>query len=179
MATAPLTQSGAAEGERKPSIKAATKNSADALVCLLKGGANKEVQDEKSWTALHHAASLNHPACIKILLQHQANCNSKSKNGLTPLMLTAQRGNAEAMDCLLKGGAEKEQRDYSGFTALHHASFFNYPACIKILLQHKANINSKAKDGKTPLMMAKKEGNDMAYNCLLEAGAESDSCVIA
>lgn len=61
--------------------------------------------DCNNYTALHHAAYENRPACISILLQHAADPNIASKSfGDTPLMLAAYQGHLDSMTLVLQDG---------------------------------------------------------------------------
>ena len=59
-----------------------------------------------AWSALHYAALRGHVGIIDVLLERGANVNSVSENGTTPLMLAASEGRLEAVQRLLKRGAD-------------------------------------------------------------------------
>jgi ankyrin repeat protein len=58
-----------------------------------------------------------------------------------------------------------------GMTALLYASQWNNLELVKLLLEHGANINAKAKDGNTALTIAHANGDISVYNYLKEHGA--------
>jgi hypothetical protein len=55
---------------------------------------------------------------------------------------------------LLQAGANPNQSDDDGETALHVAAFEDRDECVRLLLAHGANPNVKTELGKTPLMNA-------------------------
>jgi hypothetical protein len=58
-----------------------------------------------------------------------------------------------------------------GMTALLYASQWDNLELVKLLLEHGANINARAKDGNTALLIAHTNGNITFYNYLKEQGA--------
>jgi ankyrin repeat protein len=61
----------------------------------------------------------------------------------------------EVTKVLLENGADIDEKDEGGKTALMHAIFFvNKPAVVRLLLENGANVNAKDKYGRTALMMA-------------------------
>jgi len=60
----------------------------------------------------------------------------------------------------------------SGFTALHQAAHAGEEYVIEALLEGKANINAKCKDGCSPLMYASAQGFTEIIEQLYRAGAD-------
>ena len=71
-------------------------------------------------------------------------------NETTPLIRAASRGNFEILEYFLSIGGDVGMATNSGKRAIHFAQ----PNSIPILLRHGANINTKDKQGRTPLLMA-------------------------
>ena len=69
-------------------------------------------------------------------------------------MLAAHQGHIDIVRILLTHGANLEQRDADGDTALHYACFGNQPDCISLLLSKGANINSTNSTGCSSLHIA-------------------------
>jgi hypothetical protein len=71
-------------------------------------------------------------------------------------------------------------RDYAdGMTALLYASKWGNFELVKLLLEHGANINARARDGNTAVSIARTNENAQIYNYLLENGAnETGSALI-
>jgi hypothetical protein len=69
-------------------------------------------------------------------------------------MLAAHQGHVDILRILLSHGANLEQRDADGDTALHYACFGNQPDCISLLLSKGADINSINSTGCSSLHIA-------------------------
>ena len=57
----------------------------------------------------------------EILMEEKYPVNQRDKNGRTALMVAAQAGRADAVECLLDAGADVMLQDYDGFDARTHA----------------------------------------------------------
>lgn len=69
-------------------------------------------------------------------------------------MLASHQGHIDIVRILLSHGANLEQRDADGDTALHYACFGNQPDCISLLLSKGADINSVNSTGCSSLHIA-------------------------
>ena len=67
--------------------------------------------NKTGWTPLHYAATNGHLEMILKLLQHHAYIDAPSPNGTTPLMMAAQYGSEDAVNALLKQGANPSLRN--------------------------------------------------------------------
>ena len=66
-------------------------------------------------------------------------------------------------------------RNENGFTALHAAAEKGYTACIYVLLNRGADIESKENQGRTALHVAAAQGNTRCIRALLDRGADIES----
>lgn len=55
-------------------------------------GADVNMADNHGASALHLASEEGSTDCVRLLLKAKANVNAKKRNGDTPIMLAAQRG---------------------------------------------------------------------------------------
>ena len=87
----------------------------------------------------------------------QLNCNNS--DGLTPLMIAAQKNHLEAAKLLLENGVAIDQAlvtydekisNYEGCTALHFAASCAHEEMVTLLIQYKANIAAVDYNGLTP-----------------------------
>lgn len=120
-------------------------------------------------TPLHQACLNGHVCTAKLLLDKGAKINANNKKGETPLMCACRNRHVEIATILLSQyydkdevGAHINERNNSGWTALHYASSFlarnkKDTSCIDmcyVLLKHGALINGTAHNGNTPLHLA-------------------------
>ncbi len=93
---------------------------------------------------------------IQDLIAQGANINTQvDTTGETPLHLAARYARANAAKKLLDYGADANAQDNTGRTPLHTAVAANAQGVFQILLRHrKTDIDAKAYDGTTPLILA-------------------------
>ncbi|CAJ0933075.1 unnamed protein product, partial [Mesorhabditis belari] len=142
---------------------------------LLRRGANKEHRDKKGFTPLILAASGGHVAVCESLLNAGAELEAQSERTKdTALSLACSSGRKEAVEWLLKKGANKEHRNVSDYTPLSLAASGGYVDIVTMLLDSGAEINSRtgSKLGISPLMLAAMNGHKDATRILLERGSD-------
>ncbi len=131
--------------------QAASSNHIELVRLLLANGANVNTADEGGFTALMAAAgnSDRNASMVKLLLEHGGAVNVKSgdsieivKNGpiaighQTPLQIAAGQGNYEAVEALVKAGADINAKDVRNATALVFAVATDHanPKIVELLL---------------------------------------------
>lgn len=87
-------------------------------VAILKAGADSSLRHESSAMPIHLAAASNYLGALQELLDRRPqDVNAKTNIGLTPLMMAATEGHAEAVRLLLQLGADRTLKDDEGLTA--------------------------------------------------------------
>lgn len=105
-----------------PLIWATREGQPDAVHFLLIHGADPNLVDKANrWTPLLHAVHRHQRAVAEQLLLAGAKPNQAVAEGLTPLMMAAGYGDAEAVRLLLAHGADPARRDGHGESALDYA----------------------------------------------------------
>ncbi len=66
---------------------------------------------QPGWTPLHYAAAAPGSKALLLLLARGARVDARSPNGTTPLMMAAQYGTEDAVNALLKQGADARLRN--------------------------------------------------------------------
>src|SRR5712691_6374487 len=121
-----------------------------------------------------------HPKVILLLLSAVV-ATAASEGVQSPLMEAAYRGDLETMKQLIQQGADVNETNFAGGTALDFAAgggpivnqvYRGSADAVRLLLKNKANPNLAASSGHTPLMFAAINGNLESVKALLEAGAE-------
>ena len=92
-------------------------------------------------------------------------------DGNTELMKHTLAGDPTVVQTDLDNGAQVDERNNFGWTALMHAARQNQTGTMAILLDAGADINAQDNDGWTPLMRASAKGSLEAVELLLERKA--------
>ena len=122
-------------------------------------------------TALMSAVIMNHPDIVQVLLEHGADANTKTSNGLTALTMAAL-GHTEIVKLLLSHGADMNAKDaMMGDTALIAAAQSGHLDSVQILFEHGADVNARDNAGMTALTIATMRGQDDVAEFLRAHGA--------
>ena len=110
-----------------------SKNEKDIIYYLNKG-ADINCLDQNGWAALHECVWDNRSEIVKLLLLSGANINVRSKEGITPLMCSAHRGNLRECYILYKNGADVRLKDLTGKSAEDWARNAGYLRVTQFIL---------------------------------------------
>ncbi|GEM_PF-6841755 len=103
--------------------------------------------------------------------------NAKDEYGQTALYRAARYGDIDAVNRLLKAGANANERiGEDGLTSLYIASQNGYTQIVHALLMAKADVDAAWK-GQTPLFVAAKKGHISIVRLLLENGADVNAVI--
>jgi len=117
-------------------------------------------------TPLFHAAAVGNLEIIRVLLEHNVDVNSRTKNGQTPMhsAISYRRSKGDypqVVQFLLEHGANPNARDNNRRTPLHLVSEpwrRLVPSLAlelaRILLAHGADVDAEDEKGMTPLQVA-------------------------
>ncbi|KAL7619502.1 hypothetical protein AAE478_010042 [Parahypoxylon ruwenzoriense] len=148
------------------------------------GRTRLEQQDEESGrTVLHKAVIRNHSNVVKGLLRQSDSAryvNLKDRDGRTALHVAAFRGSHNIMKDLLAKQADIDATDNQYLTPLHLVVLYcspetAYEKTAKILLDNRAQVNSKNSYGDSPLHDACRKADESMVVLLFEHGANPDS----
>ncbi|XP_049765779.1 serine/threonine-protein phosphatase 6 regulatory ankyrin repeat subunit A-like [Schistocerca cancellata] len=98
---------------------------------LIAAGVDITSKDVIGRTPLHWAAEAHSVGGLELLLQKPASIDEQDSDGQTPLMLAV--GSSDAVNFLLRKGANFSVRDYSGKTALQQAIDHGSHGAVKFL----------------------------------------------
>lgn len=117
-------------------MMAAFKQNKAAVNALIAKGAQV---NRKGWTPLHFAATAGDLEIMAILLEHYAYIDAASPTGFTPLMLAAREGKEEAVQLLLREGADATIKDQAfKIDAAEFARRADKPWIAKAIESHQA-----------------------------------------
>jgi uncharacterized protein len=92
--------------------------------------------------------------------------------GRPPIVDAARRGDRDALRALLQKGANVNEAEGDGSTALHWASYKDDLQAADLLIKAGANVNVSNDLGATPLWTASQNGSEGMVKRLLDAGAK-------
>ncbi|MBD0391624.1 ankyrin repeat domain-containing protein [Wolbachia endosymbiont of Pentalonia nigronervosa] len=111
--------------------------------CLVKEGADVNLQNERGMSPLHLAAEYKHVNVAKLLLENdekKANVNVQCKCWReTPLHLAVRARDLKMMNLLLNNGAKIDSQNQGGATPLHIAFRNNFLKGMKLLIEKGAD----------------------------------------
>lgn len=117
------------------------KDQIDSLDCFVSAAMlnGADPTDLKEQTPLHLAANFNRPRVIYYLLQRGALIDNKNFLDKTPLVQAIESGSDDAAAVLILNGADLEQADKQGRTALFWSVIYKNVALTNLLSQRGAN----------------------------------------
>lgn len=143
----------------------------DATECLLinpKIAINQQTQT--GWTALLFSIGSDDSTLIQMFLDHEANINQASFDGVTPLTMAVSNNCINAVKCLLGNpNIAIDQQGHMGQTALITAIQRKNKPIIKLLLKANANPEIADNDGLTPLQAAEKTDDQEIIDLIQDA----------
>lgn len=97
-----------------------------------------ENRDDFDWHPLHYAADRRHSLLVQLLLDAGAQVDAQTREGTTPLMLSARRGDEDSLLLLLLAGAQPLRQNARQATALSLSRTHGKPHLTQLLEQRVA-----------------------------------------
>jgi len=85
------------------------------------------------------------------------------------LMAAVRQRDLELVNKLLSEGANVNDQDEQGWTALHWAAGSGYAAMVRLLLDHHADITARGRDNRTAGMVARAAARNDVVELLVQA----------
>jgi ankyrin repeat protein len=181
-------------------VRSAAEGDQKALGLFFAAGFDVNTPNTAGYTGLMVASERGRPDIIKLLLDHKADPNVTGRDGTSALMLASENNQPEIVKSLIGRGADPNRQDNNGWTALLKAAYQGNAKCIEILASHTkleldrallvatlmerkdavkalldsgAEVDFRASDGRTPLILVAGKGNRDIVELLLHAGADA------
>ncbi|KAF5631162.1 ankyrin repeat domain protein [Fusarium tjaetaba] len=159
-----------------PLISAARSGSEATVKLLLNHGAHIEATDKSGSTPLICAARAGSEGVIEHLIHHGANVNVSEYSGFTPMREARRKGHDAVEKLLLRAGASIDGSSPELSTSLHEAAQCGYyDQMIVNLRRNEENIEDKDDFGRTPLILAAREGHMDTAWLLFKYGANMEA----
>ena len=152
-------------------------NDMECASALIDAGADVNSQDNDKRSPLMYALLGEcRTDFARFLLEKGAYAESRTRDGVSPMMAACRFSkDTDLLGLLYDADAETGIPDRRGDRPLHYAAQNTAGAAAEIigfLMERRANVDAKNRDGWTPLMFAAQFSEDVsAVNALIEAGA--------
>lgn len=179
-----------------PLMVAARSGHPEVVELLLNKGADPNAHGTRGQTALMWAVAQKHPDVVKVLIAHKADLRLKSDvwsevmaipphgylpynkaiphGGETALMFAARVGDRESARLLLAAGANVNDADAWGVSAVTLAAHSGFTELVQFLLEQGADPNA-APNGFTALHEAIMRRDETLARALLDRGADANT----
>jgi serine/threonine-protein kinase len=156
----------AASADRTTPLMLASETNASIADALLAAGAQVESTDASGRTALNRASAAGTEDTMRLLLDHQANVNSRATDLSTPLLAAVAHGKLGASELLIDRSADVNLADSNNTTPLMVAAEKQPAEFIKLLLTHGAKRGVKDSRGRIAFQIAVESKNGAAVQLL-------------
>ncbi|XP_060600309.1 ankyrin repeat domain-containing protein 50-like [Ruditapes philippinarum] len=148
----------------------------DIIKLLVTGGFDVNVFDERGCSSIWHAADLNNYDMLKaMLLSKEADVNKADNTYLTPLHISAMKGNVKMTSLLIQRGAHVDKVQLRGSTPLILACRAADFDTVRILLLNGADPNHIGYNGHNVISTALQSTTDIRIpEMLMSCGALVD-----
>jgi ankyrin repeat protein len=151
-------------------FRAVNVDNARTVAELLDKGFDPNTVNESGQVALYIAMREDSPKVAALLLASpKLNVDATNAAGETPLMMAALKGRMDWARKLIDRGARVQK---PGWSPVHYAATGPNTELLAMLLDRGADINARAPDMSTPLMMAVRFGPEDSVKLLVRRGAE-------
>jgi len=155
-------------------VESVLKAKPDAVMLLLKRGADPNALAEGGMSALMFAVESNDIILVKMLVLNGAEVDLDDAEGTTPLLIAVLNGHFDVAHFLLEKGADPNLRDNFQGSALIYAAAINDYKIADLLLYFGASDSISDRDGNMAVMTAVYFGHMETTDVLLQNGLDPD-----
>jgi len=151
-------------------FRAVSVDNADTVRELLARGFDPNTKSEGGQVALFLAMREDSPKVAAVLLASPVlDIDAANAVGETALMMAALKGRTEWVRKLIDRGAKVQK---PGWSPVHYAATGPSAEILILLLDRGADVNARAPNRNTPLMLAARYGPEENVKLLLQRGAD-------
>lgn len=163
-----MTNAGPADEPRQDTSYSNSEGDSDADTSDTENGAAAAAPaEDANVAALFDAVIKGDISQIELLLK-SVDINHKYKNGYTPLIMAAAKGQLEVVKFLIANKANVAEKNSYGDSALMLATWFGHKEVVDLLLQNGGNLAERNSWGNTLLMLAAGENRAEVAELLLD-----------
>ena len=132
-------------------------------------------KDKDAYTALLHLSCERGYADVvrSLLKKYKFDVNARTDSGDTPLTLAAKHRHDNVVHTLLSDSqCLVNAKSQNGYTALHYSCRYGHVDIVLKLVEGKANVNIRADNGDTPLILAAINKHDNVVHALSDYNCE-------
>ena len=158
---------------RTPLLWGSRSSSSMMIKTLIDLGADVNAQRTDDKVApLYLAAWLNNYMATRLLLEHGADINLRSKYGSSALYTAVCKKHENVAKLLLENNADVSIQDSEGDSHLHLSVSRGLFKVTQLLIEAGCNVNLRNNSGRTPLYVAVKNKHEQIVKLLLECNAD-------
>ena len=161
------------DGETPLSV-AAVKGNTEAVLELIRHGAEKAIIAGKAGTPLHQAAGLGHVSTVKAMLKAGCPVDVVNSDGVSVLHAASMYGYVEVMAVLLSKGCDVNATDYEGNTPLDYAANGGKAKAVLKLIRHGADKYTTGGTLGGPVLAAAASRHWSTVQVMLDEGFPAD-----
>ena len=152
-----------------PLYFAAVHGNLTAVKAILDSG--EDVNQPGNDKALFYAATCDHIALVKLLIEAWADVDKKMIDGSTALSYAAEYGHTSCVMALVHAGADVNVTTNQGNTPIFVAAKHGHEACVALLIAAGADVRKCRLNGQMPMNAASGDGRARIVKLLKDAGA--------
>jgi ankyrin repeat protein len=157
----------------KALVEAIAQGNLKMVELLLERGANPNACDNQGNPPLFTAAAEGRLPIVRLLVKSGADVHARNKHNWNALMNACRNPKAETATFLIKKGCDIEPVEKQrGMTPLILAAEQGHVEVVKVLIAAGANLEARAKNGRTALTWARISKQNSIVRLLKIAGAE-------
>jgi ankyrin repeat protein len=154
-------------------------NDVDAVKKYVESSPEKINEMHQNVSLLHRACYTGNLEVVQYLVEKGADINQRSLTDTqyNPLEYASVKGFNDIIAFLIENGSDVQSIEPTLLSqAIHFAAMNNNTNTIEQLIAAGSDVNSKAKNGTTPLILASHYGYVDIINCLIKNGALNNIC---